>query len=358
MASNAIFERGADKPFPNGRTDMQVRRFMLDVFDEHGDETSMKKIQVYLEKELYPEEEEGFLKPFWKRLAVIADDIEEKREAAKAAAKANKIEVAKRLRLSQFNRIRVSGDKTSGFTWHGKYRNDVEEEVTGVWVEENFKQPFIDRCHKHVGEWVYVPIGKEKPASFVPKESLKGMCTFGTQSPLVTPEVLYRSGEGQDFCLPNGAASAAHHLGDTKLSPLLVEKASKIEGMEKQMEEIRSTADTIGWKPTIISSVDDVSTFDPLTACPNGSVLVMHIKQTDGSEDHSVAISLGYIFDANRSHALPLSKEGLLAIQYDGIVSATILTPKKGIAKALKRKRDEKSSPPLEWKLPPIYKLE
>jgi myosin heavy subunit len=52
---------------------------MLDVFDEHDDQTSMLKIRLYLEKELYPDEEEGFLKPFKQRLSDIADEIEEKR---------------------------------------------------------------------------------------------------------------------------------------------------------------------------------------------------------------------------------------------------------------------------------------
>ena len=105
------------------------------------------------------------------------------------------------------------------------------------------------------------------------------------------------------------------------------------------MEEVRKTADVIGWKPKVLSSVEEVAAFDPLTACPDGSVLVMHIKQTDGAADHAVAIAIGFIFDANRSHALPLSAAGLAALGYAGIVSATILTPKKAIAAALEKVR-------------------
>ena len=65
----------------------------------------------------------------------------------------------------------------------------------------------------------------------------------------------------------------------------------------------------------------------------------MHLKETDGAADHAVCVSLGYIFDANRCRALPLSAEGLEAIRYAGIVSAAILTPKKSIAEALAKKR-------------------
>ena len=42
-------------------------------------------------------------------------------------------------------------------------------------------------------------------------------------------------------------------------------------------------------------------------------------------------------FDANRTHALPLSSDGLQAINYAGIVSATRLTPKPKIAAAPQR---------------------
>ena len=83
----------------------------------------------------------------------------------------------------------------------------------------------------------------------------------------------------------------------------------------------------------------EVASFDPLTACPDGSLLVMHLKETDGAEDHAVCVSLSYIFDSNRSRALPLSQEGLDAINFAGVVSATILTPKKKIADALSKKR-------------------
>ena len=117
-----------------------------------------------------------------------------------------------------------------------------------------------------------------------------------------------------------------------------MEKASEIEEMDRQMEKVRSTADKIGWDTLKITSREQVDSFDPLV-CPDGSVLVMHIKERDGSADHSISVCRGFIFDANRKHALPLAWQSLHDIGYDGIVSATLLTPKKKIAEALARKR-------------------
>jgi hypothetical protein len=107
------------------------------------------------------------------------------------------------------------------------------------------------------------------------------------------------------------------------------------------MQQLRSTADASGWKPTVIKSIEKVAAFDPLTACPDGSALVMHLKETDGSAEHAVAIARGFIFDANRAHALPLTTASLATLKYAGIVSSTVLTPSAKIAKALKKRKRE-----------------
>ena len=105
------------------------------------------------------------------------------------------------------------------------------------------------------------------------------------------------------------------------------------------MELVRETARKLGWTTVTIASHIDVAAFDPLTACAEGDVLILHLKETDGAEDHAVGITLGWIFDSNRTHALPLSPAGLAAVNYAGIVSATRLTPKPKIAAALAKKR-------------------
>jgi len=179
--------------------------------------------------------------------------------------------------------------------------------------------------------------------------------------PFTSPEVCFQSEEGEDFCLPYCVASAAKHLGDDKLPPILKERASEIEQIEKQMEKVRSIAVEIGWTATRIKSNEEVASFNPLTACPHGSVLVMHLKEADGAADHAWSVALGYIFDANRTHAIPLSESSLSAMGYVGIVSATLLTPKKKIADALERKRKRGQDEALTKKpkfLPSIYKLE
>ena len=264
------------------------------------------------------------------------------------AARSSRIEASKNDRLSQFIALRVSQKKSRARAinvWHGKYRSGYTERVAAAWVDANFKPFFIERVAGHFGRWCYVPIGREKHsnscelAAIQIATNLDGRLEFGAQDPFTTPEVCFQSAEGEDFCLPYSAASAAHHLGDVKLSNVLKEKASKIEQMEKQMEEVRSTAVEIGWQATRIASKEEVAAFDPEKACPDGSVLVMHLKEDDGAADHAWSVALGFIFDANRSQAVRLSKESLAAMGYAGIVSASLLTPKKKIADALEKKR-------------------
>lgn len=223
----------------------------------------------------------------------------------------------------------------------GRYRDGRTEPVTEAWVKENFKHWFIGRVERNMGRWCYVPVGRMDPTA--PQSvaaNLNGMLAFGTQGPEPTPEVRYRSVEdGGDFCLPYSAASAADHLGDTTLPSLFEQAASNIERHERQMETVREMARQQGWTAHKIASVEKIAAFNPLTACPDGDMLIMHLKETDGAADHAVTIALGWIFDANRTHALPLSSDGLKAINYAGIVSATRLTPKPKVAAALAKKR-------------------
>ncbi|MEC8800126.1 MAG: hypothetical protein VXX55_05155 [Planctomycetota bacterium] len=246
------------------------------------------------------------------------------------------------IRMTQFNRLRVYQDRAGRQRWQGAYSDWRIEHVKADWVDENFKPFFIRRVARNFGRWCYVPVGKmdstASPQSVA--ANLNGMFGFGTQSPELTPEVRYRSAEdGGDFCLPYSAASAAHHLGDAKLPFLFKQEASNIEGHERQMEIVREAANQQGWTTHKIASVEEIAAFNPLTACADGDMLIMHLKETDGAEDHAVTITLGWIFDANRTHALPLSSDGLQAINYAGIVSATRLTPKPKIAAALAKKR-------------------
>ena len=139
--------------------------------------------------------------------------------------------------------------------------------------------------------------------------------------------------------------SALSHLGDdpgkSKLAKLL--NANPDEQMEHTMQFVNNTACAGGWHLTKIRSLEEVASFDPLTACPDGSVLLMYLKQTDKTAAfiHSVAISNGFIFDTNHA-PLPLNPESLTAINYAGIIQASVLTPKTKIAEAmLKRKRSK-----------------
>ena len=137
--------------------------------------------------------------------------------------------------------------------------------------------------------------------------------------------------------------SALSHLGNSDESKLAKLLNAPVEQMERTMQFVNSTARSGGWHLTTIKSLEEGASFDPLTACPDGSVLLMYLKQADKTASfiHSVAIANGFIFDTNHA-PLPLNPESLTAINYAGIIQASVLTPKAKIAKAmLKRKRSK-----------------
>ena len=204
------------------------------------------------------------------------------------------------------------------------------------------RAPAVERCEKCLGRFCFVPVGKCDPKLLSTTadltEGLKGLIAAGTQGPVPLPEVRFLSEEGGgDFCLAYGAASALHYFGDSKLSPLLIDVARRLEQIERQMEAMREAARASGWQPERIVG-QDALTFEPLKCAPE-SVYVLHLRELDGASDHAIAIARGMIFDANRALALPLSPAGLAAIGYAGIVSATRLTPPEKVAKAIAKKR-------------------
>jgi hypothetical protein len=249
------------------------------------------------------------------------------------------------VRLTQFNRLRVYQNRARRRCWQGMYRDGSVESCSKEWVDGNFRAFFVDRVERTLGRWCYVPVGKQEPTAASPSHaaSLYGMFGSG-YAPELTPEVRFMMTDGDgDYCLSYSSASALHHLGDTKLPSLLVQNASTVEGHERQMEVVREMANKLGWTTVRIANLVDVETFNPLTACAEGDVLILHLQELDGAADHAVSIvradGLAWIFDANRAHALQLSAEGLAAISYAGIVSATRLTPKPKVAAALSKKR-------------------
>jgi len=236
------------------------------------------------------------------------DVVEEAEEAAAevmvvAAAAAEEEEEEEETAMQQFNRLRVFHDRGGRIRWEGKYRSGGTERVSAAWVDANVKAFFIKRVARNFGRWCFMPIGRaDRPAPAV--VSLNGMLGPWPQGLGTAPEVRYRSAEGGgDYCLPYSAASAAHHLGDATLPALLEYHASAIEQHERQMEVVRETAVREGWSATRITSRENVAAFDPL-ACAEGDVLILHLKETDGAADHAVSVALGWIFDANRAHAL------------------------------------------------------
>ena len=203
----------------------------------------------------------------------------------------------------------------------------------------------VERCERHLGRFCYVPIGKSSEVvsplctASDHLEGLKGETVAGTQSPGTLPEVRFLSvdADGGDVCLSYGVASALHAFGDVKLQPLIIASASELEQRERQMEALRTLAQQNRWQAKAIIG-EDAAAFRPLDYCSSDSIYVLHLKEIDGAEDHAVAIARSFIFDANRTHALPLSHAGLAAINYAGAVSATRLTPSRKIADAISRR--------------------
>ena len=185
----------------------------------------------------------------------------------------------------------------------------------------------VERCERHLGRFCYVPIGKSSEVvsplctASDHLEGLNGETVAGTQGPGTLLEVRFLSvdGDGGDVCLAYGVASALLAFGDTKLPSLIIRHASELEQRERQMEALRALAQKNRWQAKAIVG-KDAAAFRPLVDCSSDSVYVLHLREIDGAADHAVTIACGFIFDANRKHALPLSLAGLAIISYAGIV--------------------------------------
>ena len=196
-----------------------------------------------------------------------------------------------------------------------------------------------ERCTARSGVFHNIPIGKASTAD-TNEGVLKGRSVAASSVVMPPEDVRYLSEVGGgDFCLSYGTASALCAFGDTKLAPIVADNAEPLEKKERQMQALRDIVQRLStWTAHKIVE-EELASFDPLVDCNPEHVYVLHLKQTDGATDHAVAVARGRIYDANRPASLPLSREGLVAIHYRGLVQATRLVPSQKVAAAIEKQR-------------------
>ena len=143
-----------------------------------------------------------------------------------------------------------------------------------------------------------------------------------------------------------GAASALHAFGAVDRHGTVV--AERIAGLAKTnhidpMWQLQNhiSKHVEGW------DVRPMYSFDPLgrpNGLPEGLPIVMQIEDSSGDRNHCVSIVGGYIFDANKSHTIGLTKEGLDSVCLGSCVFAKalktyMLIPGKSVMKQLRKRK-------------------
>ena len=235
----------------------------------------------------------------------------------------------------------IAGGKQAGFlkceglyNWYGKVHDESREYKLDFknFVKWNFKGQFIRLCKQYPNRYHEIPIEKSKNQEVVKDERKFIPPEDGC------PVVLYQQGLTSG-CLYCGLASALAYFGDgTKAKEIYNLKDNYDFSMNqwdhviKEMEKRHSNAyipiryeDELD--PTVLQKYPGVE----------DCVLLFVLLGSDRSRNHSVSICQGYIFDANRQHALKLNQENLdwccsapgVNVKFVGFVKAVYFYPKK-----------------------------
>ena len=143
----------------------------------------------------------------------------------------------------------------------------------------------------------------------------KRVLTSASATAGVGPEVRFPQG-GNDYCLAYSCASAVFAAGDPK-------NAATIKLLAAPSLELPTGTNRIKWVQTeclerlqpqwqIRKLKLGGQVFNPLSLLGTpGVVTVMQVEDSKGFINHCIAVYDGWIFDANKPHAVPLSPEGL-----------------------------------------------
>ena len=124
------------------------------------------------------------------------------------------------------------------------------------------------------------------------------------------PEVKYQQGPGEQACLFKCAASAAHYCGfeqtGARANQLSNHNLAPGENWKRLVKAVSSGTSKGHLQPKRLKQSDDV-----LDVAKTSAFVVVGLVSADGSTTHAVALTDKWIFDANLTHALPLSRESL-----------------------------------------------
>ena len=184
----------------------------------------------------------------------------------------------------------------------GKTKRVVLEET---WVNENLDAKLKEFIQNQGSSdplrrnFVPLPEGDAKETMSLLPHNVSGL-----------PEVKHQQGPGEHACLFKCAASAAHYCGfeqtGARANELSNHNLAPGENWKRLVKAVSSGTSKGHLQPKRLKQSDDV-----LDVAKTATLVVVGLVSADGSTTHAVALTDKWIFDANLTHALPLSRESL-----------------------------------------------
>jgi hypothetical protein len=230
-----------------------------------------------------------------------------------------------------------------------------------AWVEENFETWFLDIVRASVCQWRKIPEGK------APTQPSAGLdATDATTVAWATPETVASLAFGEvlpsvEFqqgdaatCLTCAGANGLFAVGDADGAARVAAAAARTG--EQRLTNIKQLgqyiySSVVGWSPQNPVNFYPGAASDRhcrglmahLLAHPSELPTVVTLCDSEGAEDHDVAMVGALIFDSNKPRALPLSQESLdrcVDIERTGLTCTAIaravrLVPTKKMRRAL-----------------------
>ena len=256
----------------------------------------------------------------------------------------------------------TSQRNTSGTTiFKGKGpHGQGEETLEYAWVKCNTKKWFLEEIvYPELDKWHKVPLGSaaSDSASAVSGSGGGGLLSsavpFADGSVLDAPFPLVPFTQGmEDICYSYAGANALERAGDHDGAALVAAKKTNLAcGVIKNpLGPLAQFLRDKGWTSEMENSrYPDGATDQHRTGLmsyminnPYEGSTVAVLRDDTGVADHVIAISGSLIFDSNRSHALPLTRESFglcvdmdhTGTKCDGIARAMRLVPTKKMKKS------------------------
>ena len=215
--------------------------------------------------------------------------------------------------IYKVKKVKKKGDVEFGYMGLVKQGREWEA-LEHEWALTNFGQAFLDSLK--IGEVRTVPQGR----SCTPSAETKVTAVVGA------PPV--RAQGDEEHCVCYGLAGALRHCGFLQAADALEAAAAEILSSKSHTAKaaVKLVSDMGGWKDT-----GRLTNFDPLTnRSPHPTIV--QLCDSEGEARHVVGIAGDWIFDSNRSTAMPLTHENLDAAcpgksLFSRVTYATRFTP-------------------------------